>query len=177
MREITGELWDYLGREAYCSGCLSPLMLDNPDCFKCDGPQLPTRVTTQFILCITTNGTVKANGECVMGRGCAAEAKARFNGIARVLGRHIQTSGNIPISLQYPSARIYTFPVKHNWFENADPTLIQGSAHWLALQALSHRDRVYILPRPGCGNGHLRWEDVRPVIAPILPDNVWVISR
>ncbi len=30
------------------------------------------------LLCITTNGYVKNNGECVMGRGCALEAKTRW---------------------------------------------------------------------------------------------------
>lgn len=33
-----------------------------------------------------------------------------------------------------------------------------------------------VLPRPGCGNGRLTWEQVKPVIK-FLPDNVWVISR
>jgi len=33
-----------------------------------------------------------------------------------------------------------------------------------------------VLPRPGCGNGQLDWSDVHPVIAPILPDSVHVIT-
>lgn len=176
MREITGELWDYLGVQHYCDVCLIPWTgqaaarrhVGHPE--MCPGRPLDAT----FTLCITTNGTVKANGECVMGRGCAREAAERFPGLALALGRHIRLGGNVPSSLL--ANGIYTFPVKHNWFENADLTLIQASAQWLSLQATFHKDRVYILPRPGCGNGHLRWEQVRPVIADILPDNVWVIS-
>jgi len=31
------------------------------------------------------------------------------------------------------------------------------------------------LPRPGCGNGHRTWEEVKPLLDG-LPDNVWVIT-
>jgi hypothetical protein len=36
--------------------------------------------------CITTNGFVKSNGECVMGRGIARTCRDRFAGLARRLG-------------------------------------------------------------------------------------------
>lgn len=32
-----------------------------------------------------------------------------------------------------------------------------------------------ILPRPGCGNGRLRWEDVRKILEPILDDRFTVV--
>mgnify|MGYP001585303530 CR=1 FL=1 len=40
---------------------------------------------------ITTNGTVKSNGACVMGRGVALQAKLRVHGIDRQIGRAILT--------------------------------------------------------------------------------------
>jgi len=144
MKEIKGNLWDYL--------------------------------RPMFLLGITTNGTVKTNGACVMGRGCAFEASQRYPEVPKILGQHIREHGNVCwASRELP---LFFFPVKHNWYEMADLELIRRSAEELAEIARHPAKPIYtfVLPRPGCGNGRLRWEDVRGVIAPILPDNVWVIS-
>jgi len=78
---------------------------------------------------ISTNGFVKNNGECVMGRGVAFQAKNRFPPLPRLLGRHIGLHGNgVFLFLQYD---LITFPVKHNWWEKADPILIERSAKQL----------------------------------------------
>lgn len=45
-------------------------------------------------ICITTNGYVGRDGCNVMGRGTAGEAKRRWPGIEKVLGRLIQERGN-----------------------------------------------------------------------------------
>lgn len=45
-------------------------------------------------ICITTNGYVDRAGCNVMGKGTAGEAKRRWPGIERVLGRLIQEKGN-----------------------------------------------------------------------------------
>ena len=128
---------------------------------------------------ITTNGTVKKNGECVMGRGCAAEAKRRFPLIASELGDHIRKNGNVPCHFMGDlyDCDIITFPVKHQWFQRADPALIAQSAKTL-LQLLEFEagDITICLPRPGCGNGGLRWEDVKPILEPILDDRFHVIT-
>lgn len=127
------------------------------------------------IVLITTNGTVKKNGACVMGRGCAFEATQRIPRIAKQLGALIQKHGNVVVELEYE--RLWTFPVKHNWWERADLELIRRSAETLGqLAQPPHQDLTFVLPRPGCGNGHLTWEVVRPLLAG-LPDNVLVITR
>jgi hypothetical protein len=79
---------------------------------------------------------------------------------------------------------IISFPTKHHWRENSNIYLIKKSAE--ELEALI-RYRIQIklwdenvtilLPRPGCGNGGLNWSYVKPVIAPILSDNVTIISK
>jgi hypothetical protein len=143
MREIRGELWDYYHRE------------DKP-----------------FVVCITTNGFVKKNGEAVMGRGCAYEATKRIPYIAKDLGELIKLYGNRPWGVH----DILTFPVKHNWWESADLELIRQSAETLRTIALDNLEITYVLPRPGCGNGRLDWAQVKPLLED-LPDNVWVISR
>jgi hypothetical protein len=126
-------------------------------------------------ICITTNGTVKSNGMCVMGRGCAKEATQRISGIALELGRKIRAVGNVVQSLD--NFKIWAFPVKHNWYETADLELIKKSALSLKLiaECAAYSHYQFYLPRPGCGNGHLLWENVRPLLLD-LPDNVKVIT-
>jgi hypothetical protein len=121
---------------------------------------------------ITTNGTVKKNGECVMGRGCALEAKQRWPHIALVLGKSIRLHGNI---VQYfEGYDVFSFPVKHEWYQKADLQLIAESAQQIQRKLLA--SSTCVLPRPGCGNGGLRWEDVKPVLEPILDDRFHIIT-
>jgi len=125
---------------------------------------------------ITTNGTIKSDGSVVMGRGCAKEAADRFPRLPKILGKLISEGGNHIHFI--PSAMIYSFPVKHNWWEKADLELIRQSAEELARLAWPGGfETNYILPRPGCGNGGRDWEtEVKPILEPILPKNVKVIS-
>lgn len=74
-------------------------------------------------ICITTNGFVKNNGECVMGRGCAAQIKKMYPDFPKLVGNHIKSMGNIPfvgqpldngfyLSRRLKGTRIVSFPVK-----------------------------------------------------------------
>lgn len=148
MRETTGNLWDHYGEKG-------------------------------AVICITTNGFVKKSGECVMGRGCAFEAAQRFPDLPKRIGDHIKAHGNTPRLWLFPTTlglAVCSFPVKHNWWEAADLDLIEQSARALRKIALTNPRATFYLPRPGCGNGKLEWEDVKPVIAPILPNNIVVIT-
>jgi len=135
--------------------------------------------------CITTNGFVKNNGNAVMGRGIALEIQKYFPNIPATLGNAIKLHGNhthlIRITDNFgPHSNgtckaIYSFPVKHNWWEEADIDLIKRSCREL-LDYLLPFDRI-LLPRPGCGNGKLDWQtQVKPVIEPILDDRVHIIT-
>jgi len=124
--------------------------------------------------CITTNGFVKKNGECVMGRGCAKEARDKFPGFSKELGTRIKNEGNHVFV--FNDQKLFTFPVKHNWWEIAGLDLIKRSVTELGwyVGAGNPKD-TFLMPRPGCGNGGLKWEDVKPLLQD-LPDNVLVIS-
>lgn len=124
---------------------------------------------------ITTNGFVKKNGECVMGRGCAQEAARKYPELPHILGMAIQSEGNVAMFFPMKDDYLVTFPVKHNWFEKADLDLIAQSARKIASMA-GLRNKVIVVPRPGCGNGQLKWEDVRPVLEPILDDRFHIIT-
>jgi hypothetical protein len=125
---------------------------------------------------ITTNGFVKKNGECVMGRGCAKEAAKKWPELPKALGDHIKKHGNT-LGIDEERKLIF-FPVKHNWWEKADVELIKANAVLLHNFFGKNRmwlDKTCVMPRPGCGNGGLKWEDVKPLLE-VLPDNVTVIT-
>jgi len=126
---------------------------------------------------ITTNGTIKKDGTCVMGRGCAAEAKQKQKGIDIALGRLIQQNGNHCFLLKKYNSEggIVSFPVKHNWYEKADIELIRQSCLELINITDNQGWKVIVMPRPGCGNGRLDWDYVRNEIR-ILDDRFHVIT-
>lgn len=137
-------------------------------------------------ICITTNGDVRKNGAAVMGRGVALQAKQRFHGLDFRVGAVLSISGNRMFTFYVDWDRrtsegkpihIVTFPVKHHWYENADPILIEKSAQALKLFALSCPSDIFVLPRPGCDNGGLKWYQVKPILENVgLPDNIHVIT-
>lgn len=132
-------------------------------------------------LCITTNGYVNAQGKATMGAGCALEAVARYPAIARELGDLIRLFGNhvhvmFSASHQDHPEVIFSFPVKHHWKEKADLTLITRSARELVEKTDKYGFKNVFVPRPGCGNGGLKWEDVKPLLEPILDDRFTVIT-
>lgn len=128
------------------------------------------------VLCITTNGMVKKDGECVMGRGIAAEFKARYPFGPKILGDKIKANGNVLQPIMWNEEITYmAFPVKHHWAEAADMELIYKSSCELASKARAMSDKKFLLPRPGCGNGRMDWEKVKSMIEGILPDNVHIV--
>ena len=127
---------------------------------------------------ITTNGAVRSDGAAIMGRGCALEAKQRFPGIDLKLGRLLREHGNRVMRLTQLSdgSVLGSFPVKHHWKEEADPALIRRSAEQLIALANRFHYTNVLIPRPGCGNGKLSWEQVRPILSEILDNRFTVIT-
>lgn len=132
---------------------------------------------------ITTNGSIKKDGTCVMGRGVAAQAKKRWPELPRILGVLLKTHGNIPFIIDLGelnpggSGWLLTFPVKHFWHERADPHLIQKTAIEMTRMIKEIPWKTIALPRPGCGNGQLSWNVVKPILEPILDDRFMVVNN
>ncbi len=136
------------------------------------------------IIVITTNGAVRKDGAAIMGRGVALQAKNRYTGIEYILGKLIRENGNHVNFVIGGLPKIVSFPVKHHWRERADLKLINQSV--LELVLLTNRLNLHLkpsftytvaLPRPGCGNGRLRWEDVKSIIRPILDNRFTVYNN
>jgi O-acetyl-ADP-ribose deacetylase (regulator of RNase III) len=71
---------------------------------------------------------------------------------------------------------LVVFPVKHEWMELADLALIQQSAYELIALADRLEWRRVVLPRPGCGNGGLTWDQVQPLLWD-LDDRFVVVTK
>lgn len=149
-------------------------------------------------VCVTTNGFVKRNGQCVMGRGIAKAVCDKYAdlNITKLLGDKITANGNIvQVITNVGNNVLIAFPVKKvmchcdgnnvvvhmaynykkgdvvpGWACKADIGLIEQSClQLLELIKTLGVERVY-LPRPGCGAGELKWEDVKNVLERTLDD-------
>jgi hypothetical protein len=143
-------------------------------------------------ICITTNGILKKDNRAVMGAGIAKAARDRFLGLDVDLGKTILSTGNHVYYLGtyidkndpyyntgYVGAveywKVISFPTKQHWMEDSKLDLIKQSITELTLLAHLIDEKIY-LPRPGTSNGHLKWEDVKPILE-VLDDRFIVVDR
>lgn len=147
-------------------------------------------------VCITTNGvTRERDGAAVMGRGVALQAMTKWPGIEYTLGRCIEGHGNktqfptfeskkqvwldIPLALRdkvLMPFHLIALPVKHHWRKKADVKLVEESLERLADLAGAVKGKI-ALPRPGCGNGGLKWGDMRPLVERILNTDQFIVME
>lgn len=123
---------------------------------------------------ITTNGYVKRDGSCVMGRGIAFSAKQKFPKLPLELGEALTINGNHVF--RFPQYHLFSFPVKHVWWEPADLELIEQSCQELLKNiALGPSMSEIYLVRPGCGNGQLQWKDVKPILEKYFTNDAYIV--
>lgn len=129
--------------------------------------------------CITTNGILDSRGHLVMGAGIALKARQRFPALPVLWGAEVARTGSpVVIVTDFEDLRyaMVAFPTKYHWREKSSLELIARSARGL-IRATNERgwSRV-LLPRPGCKNGGLRWEeDVRPILKDLLDDRFTIV--
>ncbi len=132
------------------------------------------------LIVITTNSYVKHNGELVMGRGFAYEAKRRYPELPKLFGRKVQEIGS-----RYGFVVVGTrgklfgaFQVKYHFKYPASLELIRFSTEKLKTYAERKPEMTIFLNFPGIGNGKLRDEEkeIADIIS-VLPDNVVVWKR
>lgn len=121
---------------------------------------------------IPTNGSRNASGNAVMGRGLALDARRRYPQLPYELGKRLSKENRV---YHFPDWQLFTFPVKHTWFENADLHLIGRSCQQLNLQLLLGNFKDVYIPRVGCGNGKLKWEHVKPVLDKYLDERYIIV--
>lgn len=125
----------------------------------------------KVLRCITTCGVVNKNGYLVMGAGVAKEAKRRFMELPYLFGQKVDEKGShFHIVERYGVA---SFPTKHHWKDKSDINVIARSCREL-MHFSKEWDHV-LLSRPGCINGGLIWEEVRPIVASYLYKDKFII--
>lgn len=140
-------------------------------------------------ICITTNGNIKKAKKytaprAIMGKGIAYQASRIYFRYCDIdLGYKIRSNGNIVQTFAYytvPHQNIDTaivaFPTKHNWWQYSDLELIKTSIVQLIDLTNKRNWRKVTLTRPGCGNGGLKWEDVKPLLVDKLDDRFIVVN-
>jgi hypothetical protein len=137
-----------------------PLMIER------QGNMFAEYLSPEVIYVITTNGYIRNDGCAVLGRGVAKVAASLRKELPHILGDYLLSYGNFPFVLP---GNFVTLPVKHRWDEKADPTLIERSLFILEDLIAAYgwtvaSGKTIYLPRPGCGNGQLGWEQVRPLV-------------
>jgi hypothetical protein len=170
MIEITGDFWDVAEWQKYFN-------------------------QSTGLVC-TTNNTLTNDGKLVMGAGIAKDFKTLFPGLDERWGKILR---NILNRYEYPNKaanhinpvlidlgapkgnimpiwRLFAFPTKYHWKNPSDLRLIEHSAQQLTnlvdIMGLKH----VLMTRPGCGNGGLSWDVVKPKID-YLDDRFVVINN
>lgn len=129
------------------------------------------------IVCVTTNGVVKSNGELVMGGGCALAFKNNFPEIPKILGEKVKIKGNRPIVAgKVNNTYIVSFPTKHHYKENSDINLIKESANYIVKIADYYNAKSIYIPSPGTGLGNLPKDLVYSELEKILDDRFTILE-
>lgn len=144
------------------------------------------------VICTTTNGIAKKNGDAVMGRGNAEFVRDVFH-VEGLLGKYLKQYGNRAFFLgeyTFPSEsefqklykkknnvmyhperfensfgktlKLASFPTKHHWRDPSDLNLIETSANQMMNIANKFNLKRIYVPIPGGSNGKLKWEDIQP---------------
>lgn len=127
--------------------------------------------TNHFIF--TGNNYIKQNGALVMGRGIAREVRDRFPGVDLAIGKQVDVRTKHGFYGLILGRHIGVFQVKRHFGEAADLGLISDSAFILSDVAGRNPENRFDMNFPGIGNGHLKYNDVLPIIQN-LPDNVHI---
>ena len=113
-------------------------------------------------ICVTTNGSVKKNGEAVLGRGNALEATWYIPRLKNHIGVDNKEYGTVVH--YYPNWKLFAFPVKYKWHQHANLDLIRNSCKQLVHYIKEYKIDKVLLPVPGVGNGKRCIADVMPIL-------------
>lgn len=127
------------------------------------------------VLVCTTNSVLKSNGELVMGAGIAKDFKDRYPDLPRFFGGQMckNTSklingwpfyGIMSVFDIIDKQTLIALQTKYHYKDKSPLDLIVRSCEMLKEYCDKYYINKVLMTRPGCGNGGLKWEDVKPAI-------------
>lgn len=129
---------------------------------------------------ITTNSYVRKDGELVMGRGIALEAKRRYPKLAKSAGDWLTKNGLVNdfygIMVDIMDGPLGLFQVKYHFADQADLSIISNSCQMLADWISETQLEKVNINYPGIGAGRLMKSQVSPILEQHLKDlpvTVW----
>lgn len=130
------------------------------------------------VVCVTTNGIVKTNGELVMGAGVAKAFANRYKNMPKILGKKVKDHGNIVFQGGEDNGTLLlSFPTKNNFKDKADIKLIIKSAERLRRFADKRNWQKIIIPSPGTGLGGLNKNTVYDALNKIFDNRFYIITN
>lgn len=129
-------------------------------------------------ICITTNMNIKKNKRAVMGAGIARLFSDKVNNLDLIMAKSLIQYGHVcRILTKHNNISLISFPTKYNWYDKSDLSLIRQSALELMDIVSNNNFKRVLLPKPGCSNGGLNWDNVESMLIDILDDRIHIIER
>lgn len=149
-------------------------------------------------VCITTNGTIKKNGELVMGAGVAKAFYDRYIdkiNIAKrladklIAGAQLSKDFTGTVEQKYNicfrcvtaeennGTHIVSFPTKNHFKNNSSLELIERNAIRLRWFADHYKLNSIVLPSPGTGLGKLSKEEVYQILNKYFDHRFFIITK
>lgn len=125
--------------------------------------------------CVTTNGSLKRNGDLVMGAGLALQAAKRFPGLPSRLGYLVKMFGNKSYILD--DLKIISLPTKEHWKDKSDLKFVINSVKYMKYLVDAAGITKVASVKPGSGLGGLSWDDLKPHLDSILDDRFTIVEQ
>ncbi len=109
----------------------------------------------------------------VMGKGIALEFKKRypemFKAYKEVCGKNMLYIGKLML-YKDKDHLILNFPTKKHWKDPSKLQYIEKGLLEFRKNYANYNIKSIAFPKLGCGNGNLKWEEVKPLIEKYLND-------
>jgi hypothetical protein len=126
------------------------------------------------IFMFTANSTIRANGNLVMGAGCAKSVRDTYRGIDKLFGDKIVHLQEFNVTfVKWKEQWIGAFQTKLHCQKQSPMHLVKDGVEKLTRIANERPQWTFHLPCPAVNHGGQSVEDVLPLLEQ-LPDNVIV---